>query len=269
MKIVILLVSLLRLVNAINEQLIHTSLNLSQATYCDNYWNCKTCDSENKLSYVIKSKGTKVLVGYNDKYKKYFVSYRGSSNLENWISNVQFTKIYPYNGLPSVGVDKGFYYEFKNNYKTILKHLEKMDERYNCNEIIITGHSSGAAMATLLAYELETNYKVKYNVYSLITFGSPRVGNMDFTYVFRNYNFLSYRITHYYDIVPHLPQEKLDYNHIPSEIWYNQNNTEYKLCNDMYYEDESCSNSCYPYSCISTSDHMNYLNIRLGQNGDC
>ena len=87
--------------------------------------------------------------------------------------------------------------------------------------------------------------------------------------LFKNYNFISYRITHYNDIVPHLPLESLGYNHIPQEVWYNKDNTKYKICNDYYIEDDECSNSCYPLNCDSISDHKYYLNITFGREGSC
>ena len=43
-------------------------------------------------------------------------------------------------------------------------------------------------------------------------------------------------------MVPHVPQEFLGYLHIPSEIWYDEDNTKYQLCNDNYEaRDELCS----------------------------
>ena len=125
----------------------------------------------------------------------------------------------------------------------------------------MTGHSSGAAEATLMAFNLDIDYLQNYRIYSLVTFGSPRVGNLEFINFLGNYNFISYRVTHYFDIVPHLPQESLGYSHIPQEVWFNEDNTKYKLCNDRYKEDNKCSNSCYPLSCDSISDHMYYLNL--------
>ena len=34
-------------------------------------------------------------------------------------------------------------------------------------------------------------------------------------------------------------------------------------------EDPSCSDSCGPLHCTSVDDHLNYLNISLGTDGDC
>ena len=34
-------------------------------------------------------------------------------------------------------------------------------------------------------------------------------------------------------------------------------------------EDDNCSNSCYPIHCTSIDDHMNYVNVKMGIDGDC
>ena len=74
-----------------------------------------------------------------------------------------------------------------------------------------------------------------------------------------------YRITHYYDIVPHTPEELMGFLHLPNEVWYNENNTNYKICNDSdEMEDNTCSDSCAPIHCTSTSDHLFYVNIHMG-----
>ena len=82
-------------------------------------------------------------------------------------------------------------------------------------------------------------------------------------------NYFSNRITHYFDIVPHLPQEILNYKHLPGEIWYNELNSQYTTCHDEDNEDNHCSNICSPFFCTSISDHLNYLNISMGKNGNC
>ena len=88
--------------------------------------------------------------------------------------------------------------------------------------------------------------------------------------MFETYNINSIRVTHYYDMVPHVPEEFLGYRHISQEVWYNEPNTEYTLCDDENgSEDDNCSNSCSPTKCTSTSDHLDYLQIKMGEGGYC
>jgi len=68
-------------------------------------------------------------------------------------------------------VHTGFQHELE---KLIPKLSEFIRSRYKNRKVVYTGHSLGAAMATLAASRAETH------VDSLFTYGSPRVGNLKF-----------------------------------------------------------------------------------------
>ena len=242
--------------------LINSAIYLSQAVYCNtSLWNCKTCDKNDKIDKTIEKYGEKIIIGNNGETS--FIAFRGSTNIENWIDDVQFGhNCYENN----ICIEKGFDKLYDKLKYDIFDYLDN-NEIIN-NNLLITGHSLGSALGTLLTYDLLTSNSL-YNI-SLITFGSPLVGNNEFVKDFMKYNVTTYRVTHYYDIVPHLPQYNLNYHHIPNEIWYNEKNILYEICNDYNIdENENCSNSCYPLHCTSVSDHLNYLNITMGSNGDC
>ena len=74
----------------------------------------------------------------------------------------------------------------------------------------MTGHSLGGALAVIAAAELQSRYN---SVYSLYTFGQPRVGNDKFGQFMTGYIPLTFRIVHYADEVPHVPQSILGYKH--------------------------------------------------------
>lgn len=245
------------------------ALNMSQASYCmegSDIWNCKTCDNNNIYESSTLINGELTIYGYNKLYNSIFIAFRGSHDIKNWITNIRFLKTYPYSN--NIAIEKGFYNLFKKNKDTIYSNLYNLTDKYNTNKVIITGHSLGGALATVLTFDiLYNNYP--FDIY-LTTFGSPRVGNQDFVNDFNKYNVYSKRVTHYYDMVPHLPQNDLNYHHVSQEIWYTEDNTEYKECNDFNNnEDKYCSNVCAPLSCTSISDHLNYLNISMGSDGLC
>jgi predicted lipase len=68
---------------------------------------------------------------------------------------------------------------------------------------IVTGHSLGAALATL--FVLENDSKRKFDITTLCTFASPRVGNMEFVHLFNKLPLDSWRIVNSRDLVPRLP----------------------------------------------------------------
>lgn len=237
--------------------------NISQSSYCVGPtidWTCNTCNNNVVLDYIVENKGSRAIMGYDKLTKTLFVAFRGSSNIQNWINNLQVSKISPYEN-ESIHVEKGFYTSYIDIKSQIFSNLHQLAKKYDSNQMSVTGHSLGAAQATLFSYDLLTNST--YDLLNLYTFGSPRVGNKYFSYDFTD-KFLSTRITHYHDIVPHVPEEFLGYLHIGNEVWYNRPNSEYIICNDEYEEDNTCSNSCSPTHCTSIDDHLHYVNISMG-----
>ena len=251
-----------------DENLVNTAVNISQSSYClseENTWDCLTCNDYNIYENHSLINGELAIYGYNKAYNYIFIGFRGSTNLENWITNIHFSMIYPYSN--NIGIEKGFYNLFESMKIEIYNNIKILSKKYNSKKLLITGHSLGGAISTLLNFDVLYN-GLEYKTY-LITFGSPRVGNQNFVNEFNKHKSYSFRITHNYDIVPHLPQELLHYNHIQNEIWYNDDNSKYVICNDLYSEDDSCSNSCAPTHCTSIDDHMYYMNITMGSEGYC
>ena len=262
----LLLISHLSMFFSYNTDISKRSVDLSQSAYCVDIvedWTCVTCDKDIKLEYIVEQSDAKALQGFDYVTNTIFTSFRGSHNLHNWLDNIQVSKISPYNN-SDIKVEKGFFKEYSFIKENLIDNLQKLSKKYGENKLLITGHSSGAALATLMAYDILTYYH-EFKLEYLYQFGSPRVGNNEFSKDFNSYNISSFRITHYYDIVPHVPEEFLGYKHISNEIWYNEDNSNYKICNDIdNNEDKQCSNSCSPTHCTSFDDHLYYLNVSMG-----
>jgi hypothetical protein len=85
--------------------------------------------------------------------------------------------------------------------------------------IEITGHSLGAALATL--YTLENALTDKIPNPGLCTFASPFVGDAAFAAAFNGLGLTSWRIVNAPDIVPNLPPEILGFTHVNTLQLYN------------------------------------------------
>ena len=257
-------------VSAYDERLVNTGINISQAAYCldsDSAWDCVTCNKENQLESIMEKKGEQVVIGYNSNYNSLFVGFRGSSNIQNWIDNLKFSQITPYNNT-QIMVEKGFHQLYTSLKEDIQVITKQLSTKYATNSILVTGHSLGGALATMMVFDLLYVEQSHFRP-TLITFGSPRVGNTAFVSMMSQFDMYSNRVTHYYDMVPHVPQEFLKYSHIPHEIWYNEENNQYTICDDGLKEDPQCSDSCAPLHCTSISDHLRYLDLNMGSDGDC
>lgn len=132
--------------------------------------------------------------------------------------------------------------------------------------MLTTGHSLGAAMSGVAAFDLKLTYGDKLNV-SMINFGMPRVGNPAFAKHFASLKIKSWRAVHYHDIVPHVPPQDLpligDFHHVGTEVWWFKEKgdaaRDWRQC-DGSGEDPHCSDSVPIYE-WNPKDHDVYLGI--------
>lgn len=148
----------------------------------------------------------------------------------------------------------------------ILPAFQALSQKYYYAKLLIAGHSLGGAMATLSA--LDAMDMVGKPIDYFYTFGSPRVGNDAFAdYVNQRFqvsksSFLSTttfkaRITHYKDPVPHLLLSSFGFKHIDLEIYYEEDNNSYTVCQPG--EDDSCSDQ--HIVSLYIDDHLTYMGV--------
>ena len=104
-------------------------------------------------------------------------------------------------------VHKGFVGAYQSVEAEILASLPKVKDI----PLYITGHSLGAALATLATQHLEQNHDVRDRIAACYTFGSPRVGNAEFD---RDIKSPVYRVVNTTDIVTVIPLIAMGYIHV-------------------------------------------------------
>lgn len=79
---------------------------------------------------------------------------------------------------------------------------------------VVAGHSLGSALATL--FVMENKEKNKFNITTICTFASPRVGDAAFAEQFNALSLDSWSIVNCQDIVPKLPLHRplFGYQHV-------------------------------------------------------
>ncbi|KAI9831661.1 MAG: hypothetical protein M1819_004727 [Sarea resinae] len=148
------------------------------------------------------------------------VAFRGSESLRNWLSDADFPYVAS-NLCDGCLVDQGFWDSWSEAKSDILSAAKNASTQYPNYQIVVTGHSLGAAIATFAAAEL----RIDGYTAALYNFGSPRVGNLKTTELIGNQTGGNYRITHFDDPVPKLPPDLIGYTHISPEYWITTGNS--------------------------------------------
>ena len=153
--------------------------------------------------------------------KKMLIVFRGSDSLKDWVTNARFKKrVLPYDVMNSrIRVHSGFI----EAYHLIRDFIHAHIETHKPEEVIVTGHSLGGALAILCALDIEYNFDVKPKC---IVFGCPRVGNLHFKRSFNRRIPDLTRVVNGCDIVTRIPSIFMLYFHagrkfnIGTKRWY-------------------------------------------------
>jgi len=133
---------------------------------------------------------------FKDTQSNYIIAFRGTHGRKDAITDMKTWQT----DSDTIGdVHYGFKQYLDNLYGPLLTWLEKNIVLEQQRKVIITGHSLGAAAATIMTSRLKQK---GYNVV-LYTYGSPRVGDKEFAKQFQNIE--AYRIVNNNDIVSSIP----------------------------------------------------------------
>jgi len=184
-------------------------------------------------------------------------------------------------GNPSLQVVKYWNMIAKDQIKSVTTALITLIAKYPKAPVIVTGHSLGAATATLVLAYLFANDEVQLPLDRLFiyTYGQPRTGGSKFAAWYNGeVDGRHFRLVHYNDPVPHIPCCKKylfgkcrnsgdNFNpwHVMTEIYYTGTNmTTWKNCQGKPHgEDKSCSFSVRVVD-FSIQNHLTYFDARVG-----
>lgn len=145
--------------------------------------------------------------------EKIVVTFCGSNHIEDWLNNIDIDLVGgPFGGKVHEGFYRMLHYIWRDLQSSIreLKHTASQQGR--SLSVWFTGHSLGAALATLAVACLREKDQP---VQGLYTFGSPRVGDRLFA---RNFNLdfgdKTFRVVNTNDIITRLPPRALFYSHV-------------------------------------------------------
>lgn len=260
------------------------SLFLSEAAYCSSLGGGSFMDIDYTQiprvgdfvptsEFVVGSDGSITgFVGYQPSVGAIWVVFRGSSDIENWITNFDFVRqSYPLGGCSGCSVHEGFYQAEQQAIQRIANAVSSLINTYPNYQIVVAGHSLGAALATLTALDLAVTYGYGSGV-SVYNYGSPRIFNENgANFASSGVINIAARRTHCDDPVPHLPQEIFGYRHIDDEIYEGCSIAQFprgsgggqlKTCYGQ--EDPNCADQ---FDGTVIADHLLYGGIAMGSDG--
>jgi len=149
----------------IDNRILVSLVDASKQIYSDTPIQNKVIES------VIDGGEAKVLI--IDGFKEIIVAFQGTDSLMDWKTNLGLRLVSRNNWGK---IHSGFYDAVESIREKLFEKLDTLMKESK-KPLLITGHSSGGAMAVIFAYMA---YKAKYNVDKLVTFGQPRCGDQIF-----------------------------------------------------------------------------------------
>jgi triacylglycerol lipase len=184
-----------------------TAAFLSKVAYYDLSSLKPVCKDEGYSAKMIDKNGAQVLVARNS--KELWFAFRGTepTQINDVAADLKISK----NTAAAGGlVHSGFQEELDEIWPSILKELKLNSRLKNPKKIYLTGHSLGAAMATITATRVDAE--------CLYTFGSPRVGGKEFI---KQLNCEHHRFVNNNDIVTKVPPQIMGFQHCGEERYFN------------------------------------------------
>jgi len=204
-----------------------------------------------------KSHDTNGYIGYTPSQSTIYVSFRGSETIQNWIDNLDAI-LTNYPRCSNCEVHKGFYSAEQDSIANVVNQVLALKAKYPSYSVIVTGHSLGAAVATLTALDL---IAAGVSPVRMFNFGSPRIGNDEFAAYASSILTDKSRVTHHLDMVVHCPMHER-FTHISSEWYQPGDSVTLNACSG--YEDPKCS---YQWHKTNIDDHLLYLGVKMGIDG--
>lgn len=217
---------------------------------------------ESRESIVSKENNILGSIGYNKELKAVIVVFRGTifsdskSNLNaaNLKANLKFSKVDIESICTNCKIHKGYNLVFESIKENFMISLNTVLLKYPF-KIIFTGHSLGGALTTLALTHYSSIAK-NYYPFGLVTFGSPRVGNFEFSnYINQQTTSLNLRVTFRDDPVVCIPLST-EYYHAGFEVNFQEYFT-YTI------SDSPTDKSCIVPNLFSFGDHSKYKTIAV------
>lgn len=165
------------------------------------------------VNAMLADSSTFGLVAWNGATKTAIVSFRGTVDVHDWLDDVDAIPV-DYAPVANVGkVHMGFQLVYEHVRRNVAGLLQ--NQCAGVQNILITGHSLGAAVAILSGFDIAKN-AVPGPMPQFLTFAGPRAGDPPFASKFNAAFPVCWRVVNFMDVVPQVPLPPL-YEHVNAE----------------------------------------------------
>lgn len=212
-----------------SDSVVARHLGYAFAAYCPggpegvHAFDCVDCPASSSHAVYIRRNSTAAVAAYDRDLGTIVVSFRGSVNIRNWVDNTKFAQVSPWPDQPGVRVHKGFwasYARVRADVERAVRWVHRKSRpaatrrgrrRASLATVSATGHSLGAAMATLFVMDhaMSRPRRGGMAVRLSVTFGSPRVGAHNFAKLYSLVGPPTFRIMNTNDVVAFMPHERM------------------------------------------------------------
>ncbi|OXA42068.1 lipase [Folsomia candida] len=256
---------------------------LSGAAYCFNIpaWKCPYCKKSQSFGYdfdaliVNKEANTLAFIAVNKKLKEIVVSYRGTLNMQNLVQDIHPFVVSIEAGSsplergkskgPEMWVHTGMINATNSLYPEVVEKLGKVLKKNGDFDLVVIGHSLGAAEASLTLFLLKEGLGLPKDFptpksYAYFGYGTPRVGNKAYADYWNAQAMQITRVVNKADFAAYTPQALGGYVHNGNELWIMPTGGE-RVCSKEVYEDPYCANSMAALS--NVHDHLHYWDVHF------
>lgn len=164
-------------------------------------------ENPNQIQIVYKANSDIAYISFDENLNSLVVAVRGSDDRKDWLSNFMVRSVKTKFGR----CHRGFYGSANDLCSNMIDDLVEI-ESFNYQNIIVTGHSRGGAIAYVLANLLADK---GINVCECVTFGAPRAFKRSHKPAFDGLNL---RVVNQFDIVPSSVPALFGYHHKGKKI---------------------------------------------------
>ena len=158
----------------------------------------------NKLGWVLQS----------DDRTKALIVIRGTENIIDWLTDAEIDLVTTSYG----DIHRGFWSDTQLILPTIYSVLSAYPSIVN---ITVTGHSLGAAIATIVSKDISFKYRMQDTQMGITTilYASPKPGDISFKESYNEEMITTYSFANINDVVPKVP-EGFGYTHVCEHITF-------------------------------------------------